>query len=722
MELTNILGRLKSDQEPPKPFLALELTDEVVAAAVWHVEDNVTQVVSLGIPMEWKNQGEKASDNLVEAVDATISSATEGLPLEPSEAVFGLPSSWTTSKGIDPAKLKLIKLVSSELELKPLGFVVLIDSLLRYLKMQEGTPSTSLLIHVTNDDVTVNHVTNGKIEGNQTVGRSDDISLDVEEAISRLKITGNLPSRIIVFDGLHDLEDIVQNLISYDWQARFKFLHLPKVESLPSDIVIKSIAVAGGAEVAKSIGFEITEPKPIHHSTEQAPVAPITTSPSPDSNFGFSESEPIKPPQAPSTPPPPTPSSPQPPPIKKSPLKLKLRLPPLPHFNYNLARIKPGGKLGIISATLVFAAISLVSAVWFIPHATVTIFVKPKVLDEKISITLSTTVSSINLEDSIVPAKLLSTSVSGTDKVNATGKKTIGDPASGEVTIYNRTELVKTFTKDTVLESNGITFTLDDDVTVASSSSGSNYELVPGKASVKITASSIGEEGNLGENTEFSVGSYSNSTYVARNESSLSGGNSSEINVVSQEDLETLLENLTNKLEEEARAELLSSSGEGSGIYLLEDSITLSDESYSAKVGEEASSLEGTIKVEIEGIHYLTTNVEELVTARIEDAIPSGYQRTNDLPTVELSSAKSEGDSEVLAEAKVSIYLLPELDQTSFQNTLKGLSSEDVKSVLSDVTGLDSARVIITPKFLPPAWKMMPRNPGNIIVSIESAN
>ena len=694
MELTNILGRLKSEQDAPQPFLALELTNELVAAAVWHVENDSTQIVTLGSTVEWNNSdSEKANDNLIQAVDSSISVAVDGLPTEPNQAIFGIPSNWTTSQGIKKNKLSMIKLISRELELKPLGFVVILDSLLKYLKMQEGTPTTSLLIQVTHDEATINHVVFGKIEGSHSVVRSQDIAQDVEEGISQLNISGNLPSRIIVFDGRTDLAEIVQNLVSYDWQSKFQFVHLPKVESLPSDIIIRSIAVAGGAEVAKSKGIQITEPKP-------SSILPTEPSETPTNRHADTPITPPKP---------------------KKP-KSSFRLPTFPRPKLRLPYFKPTSKLALIAIFLIFLASSALAASWFIPHAVVSISVEPKILEENLPLTLSTTADSIDLENSIVPATILSTTVSGTDSVNTTGTKTIGDAASGELTIYNRTDLVKKFAKGTSLEANDLTFTLDEDVSVASSSSGSDYVNVPGKATVKVTADAIGEDGNLSENTEFSVAEYSASTYIAKNESSLSGGNSSTISVVSSDDLNSLLSSISEKLAVKAQEDLLLSSTSGSGVFLLKDSFKVTDESYSADLGQEASVLEGTVEASINGIQYLTQDVEQLLSSRIQEALPPGYTRTLDPPSVELSSAEVETESEVIAEAKVKIRLLPQLNQDSIRATLRGLSTDLIKEALSGVVGMDTAHVVITPKFLPPRWKKMPRNPNNITIHITATN
>lgn len=256
MELNNLLEKIKNqEQQHPKRFLALELTEEILQTAVWEVKNAKTHLVSTG-SIESRSQKDKL-ESLLEKIDISLSHATEGLEKEPNEVIFGLPNQWVQKDSIKSDKKTLIKKICQELALKPLGFVVLTESLIRYLKIKEGTPLNAILAHITDTEITVSHVRQGRILSAHIVGRGTDICQDLEEGISCFKTTQAFPSRIIVFNGNQDMEEIIQNLTSYDWQNKFNFLHLPQVESLPRDTGISAVAVAGGSEVAKAIGFEI---------------------------------------------------------------------------------------------------------------------------------------------------------------------------------------------------------------------------------------------------------------------------------------------------------------------------------------------------------------------------------------------------------------------------------------------------------------------------------
>jgi len=727
MEISNLLGKIKGgEKEAPPSFLALEITDEIVQAAVWQVIDGHTEVLAIGIPVEW--DGDRGESNaLVSAADATISSAVEGISQELTEVVFGLNSSWLEQEGILPAKRQLLKALSHDLELKPLGFVVVTDSLLRYLKMQEGTPTTAILIQVMSDTLTVMLLRFGKIETTVNLGRSDDVVVDLEEALSRFPTGENLPSRIIVFNSMHNLDEVVQNLLSYDWKNKFQFLHVPKIESLPKDVLIRSVAVAGGSEVAKSIGFSIEEQPTVQ--LEAPSSSPLTSAdelgfmpvkklpPQPDlttpNNLPENQALPIT--EAVESPPP----SPSPPTHKP---KHPFRLPHLVLPKITLPKLSP--LLTILSLSFISLILLSIIAIWLIPKATVTITVEPKILDENTSLTLSSTATSLDSEKSLVPANFVTKTVKGEDSLSTTGTETVGDQATGEVTIYNRTTLTKTFSAGTIFTADSLKFTLNDDVTVASSSSTVDSELktisTPGKSDVKITASIIGEESNLPAGTEFTIANFSKETYLAKNTLSLSGGSSKTIQVVSQKDLDNLVSSLSTKLSAQAQQEIMSEIGDGKGVYLFQKDSQIISQTASSKVGDETDVINLSLELEAKGLSYSIADVEQLVASTLARAIPPAYARTSDPPTVELGDVISEGSDEVEAKAKIIVRLLPVLDIPFLRESLKGLPASEVEATLSNLVSFTSAEAEITPLWLPPRFKRMPRNPNNISITLQA--
>ncbi len=787
MAIGDFLDKLKpGERTEPEKFLALELTDDVVAAATWHVAEEKTEIVSLGTPVEWDSEKATTAD-LVQAVDATVSSAIEGLVTEPDKVIFGVPHGWTDAEGIVTAKRDMLRKVCRELDLKPLGFVVVTDSVLSYLKMQEGTPTTSILIQVTGGEIVTLLVRLGRIEATEVVGRSDDVVADVEEGISRFPDVDNLPSRIVVFNSMHNLDDVVQNLMGNDWNSKFKFLHIPKIEALAKDVVIRSIALAGGREVAKSIGFSVAEEKEtsrepgttilpvpkkeekIDKAAEQEedadipakkvaiphPVAESDVVPVEDmDSFGFTVGGPSLPapveaaeeispvaamdPEDEMTPDTAAPTEPndnlatdssqdiahphrsflQFPSFSRVALLVKkIRLP-----NLSLGSIPRLPFVGVGIAMLVVIA-TAGAAIWFLPKASVVVTATPKDLPQTAQITLSQSGSAVDPTTNTIPATVISQPESGSQTIETTGKKIVGTPAKGTVTVYNNSALAKTFAAGTVLSVGSLKYTFDSAVTVASASSSSSTPgvttITAGKASGSVTAATIGDASNQPAGTQFTIASFSKDTYFAQNDTVIGGGTSQEVQVVAKADMDSLVKALTDQLVGEAQSSLQSSTGNGVGIYVVPDSGKVDSQEFSAKVGDQAKELTGTLSVTLQAFRYSTTDAGKLVDSAIEKSIPEGYVRTTQPPTVSFSGATGSASSgEVVATAQISVKLLPKINTTALASSLRGKSAAAVEEILKTIPGFESAKVQITPLWLPPRFKLMPQNPQNITVSI----
>ena len=257
MKINGFFSKIaKKREEKKENFLALEINKETIKAAVWTVKSGEVKVLKLGSIEEWEEE-----KDFLSAADVTISSVSENITPEPQKVIFGLPEHWVKGEAIASEKKPLLAGLCQKLDLKPVGFVVSLEALITYLKDKQGTPPSAIFIRLSETEIVVSLITLGKVIASHHVGRSQDLALDIKEGLARFKSVDSFPARIILFDGLADFEEAKQQIISFDWQAKMPFLHFPKVESLNRDFVMEAIAVSGGSEVAKSLGFEIFSPK-----------------------------------------------------------------------------------------------------------------------------------------------------------------------------------------------------------------------------------------------------------------------------------------------------------------------------------------------------------------------------------------------------------------------------------------------------------------------------
>lgn len=756
MELKNIITKLNTNKETKKEtFLALEISYEAVKSAVWTVEEEKTVVLKTGSIEEWEEKNEDKS--LINAVDVSITNASEGIEPEPNKVIFGLPEGWVRGEKISESKKEILKELCSKLELQPLGFVVALEALVAYLKKKEGAPVSAIFINLSETQSAISLVRLGKIKGSQIVGRSDDLAADIREGLARFGHLDDLPTRMILFNGLVDFEEAKQQLISFDWQEQLPFLHFPKVETLEVSVLIKAVAIAGGAEVAKSLGFEIKEEdkkekeegkekeekeekeeeKEKEEKEEEEEIKVVATDLGFAQDKDITEVEPAK-------------KEKEKPSITAPFLKDKERIErlgkvgriekksfladipgKLVNFSAFFKKIpfrlpkfptKKGPFLIILSIVfLILFSLAGLAFYWYVPKATVTLYFEPKVLEEELEIIIDAQAEEVDKDRGIIPGSLKEIEVEGSKTTGTTGEKLVGDKAKGEVIVYNKTDLAKTFSKETILIGpDKLSFSLDEEVKVASKSAQETVEgeqVTYGKATVSITAVSIGAEANLSSGTQLSFKEYPSSLYSAKTENGLSGGSSRQIKAVAEEDQSSLLEDLTVELKTKAQQDLKIQISSTEEVLEREIDSEILNQKFSAQEDEEVDNLSLDLRIKFTFLAYQKEKFEELLKERFSDNIPSDFVFESKIYEIDIKDISFEDDKAEI-EAIVEANLLPQLDIEEIKKNLKGRYPEVTESYLESLANFSRADIKISPR-LPAKLRTLPRLIKNIKVEIK---
>jgi hypothetical protein len=235
---------------------------------------------------------------------------------------------------------------------------------------------------------------------------------------------------------------------------------------------------------------------------------------------------------------------------------------------------------------------------------------------------------------------------------------------------------------------------------------------------VGATALVIGSEANLAANTEFSIANYSQSDYVARNDEAFSGGTSREVQVVTQEDHDELLTQLTDKMESAAKDTL------GSEIpsekKLLTESVKseVAQETYSQEVDEESTQVSLSLKLKSSGLVYDEALMHRLIENLVKGQVPADYEYNSQDSLVEFSLKELMADGRAVFVAKVSVNLVSQLDIDEIKNNLVGKLPFIGKSYLESLPGVAGTQITISPK-LPAKILTFPRVVDNITVETE---
>lgn len=789
MELPNIFK--KQDEEKPETYWSLTIDKSWVEAGVWCVKKDEVIVLATGTSSTWQ---EGDLESLVSAADSSMSSAATQISKgeeEPEKVVFGLHQSWLIEGDIKSERLDLLKKISQELELKPAGFVVLNEALSFYLKSQEGVLLNALLVGLGEDSVDLTLVQGGKIIGSTEIGKSMSLAADTVEGLAKIPNLPQYPARIILYDHrVADLENARQELLDCDWEkSGITFLHTPRVDILSEDANIAAISLAGGAEIAQatrvrfeektelakgevvglikgeeiqdkmidnlntSVKDDVVHDKDLdsdenliekeivldNETIEQAPVeiekelevvspeelgftsnvlnVPID----PQSVFTKKEVDPIVEPFQNER--------------EKSNMISKLRN-SIDISKWFLFGSSLGGKkraMGIAGLVSIFVLIGLGLGYWFLPKAEVTLFVTPKRLEKTLEFSVSQDISEIDVEKKLIPGRIHEIKVSGEKTAQTTGVKTVGDKARGLVTIYRASKTSVILAAGTVLVGpNGLKFTLDEQVKVASGSGAAN----PSEQEGKVTAAMYGAEYNLAANTTFAVANYSEGDLQAENKAFFSGGSSREIAAVAEKDTANLESSLSDELLQKGIVELRNTLSQSD--TLVESSVLLQKEikNFNNKSGEEASTLKLKIEGKVAALVAPIEGVTQLVRASVEKDVPEGYTLKDDqidvkyknIPVTEqVKSSTKQSNSKEDAKttnykkylAEVSANLLPKLNPDNISNTIAGKYPDVAKTYLATLPGFTRAEIDFAVKF-PGKLLTLPRIPNNITVNIRA--
>jgi hypothetical protein len=723
MDLKDFFSKEKIKQDF---FWAIVLEPGLIQVAIWTIIEDKAQVVSISNPTSWIDDEE-----LINACDASLSSAVQNLPNnigEPSKTVFGVSSKWVENGEIKEEYIEKIKKICSELSLEPSGFVVLSEAIAHLIKSEEGSPLSAIVIATREENIEVSLFKLGNLIGTTTVARSVSIPDDVIEGLTRFGLNDSYPSRFLIYDGKEgELEEIKQNLLSYDWEKgeKIKFLHTPKIEIISPERKITATALAGASEISNINKIETVkkDSEEIPSNVENISVPNNTIKPE---DLGFVVGEDIEKEVIPK----------EDNLIEHVQAKEDVTLPiekknnifdktfkallSLKNVFNKIPKQKMkfgGGKKNLLYGGIIFIITLIVGFMlwWLLPKAIVTIYVSPKKLEDKIKLTLDTSGNSNNFSEGIISGQVLEVTKEGEKTIPTSGTKTIGEKAKGTVKIQNGTSNSIRFSAGTILLSSGdLQFTLDSSASV----SGAISPSLPGESNVDVTATSIGADYNLVKNEIFKVSNYPKSDVDAISLSNFSGGSSRQISAVSEEDQKNLLKDLKSELSESAKNDLKNKIGED--LYFIEDSLIATDSSrvFSNKVGDEALNLKLNLSINSKGVAVKENDFFDFINSSLKDQIPSGYVLRSDQINVRfdlLEVNKERYSFDVFVE----VNLLPQIKTDEIKEKIKGRGENVVEKYLETVPGFVRAEIKFDPK-LPGKLNTLPHLSKNINVDLAT--
>lgn len=735
----------------PSYFLVLVLRDEKTEAVIFEELEGIAKIVGIKEEHFSASIDEVSQDELLEKLDKAISSAESSLPenIQTQKTIFGIKESWADNDQIKREYLAKLKKVKEELGLIPIGFLVISQAISHLLQKEEGAPVSAVLVEINKKTITVTLIRAGKIIETKSSEIHESIPFTVDTTLKHFNIPEILPSRIIIFNGKKDLS---QEFITHTWSKSLPFLHLPQITNLPEGFDAK--AVLFGA--ATQMGFEVLakdipqEPQirerkehPLDEEgnpTGKKPIEEIETFKSIDASyFGFMKDVDIA-------------KIPIPieeesvekvetvmPNIAEEPTLFKSKpaknipniFPIFKHISMVILSILltalgkinfKRGKVVIVAPVILILIIVLIGSYFLFTKAVIEITIDPKIVQQDKNVLFSTT-SKTDPNKNIIHGEFVNVSENGTASTSTTGKKDIGTYAKGTLTIFNLSKTSKSLPNRTeISSSNGLIFVLDNAVNLASASSSidSNFNVTtkPSTINVNVTASSLGKESNLPSGTKFNVEKFDASDLIAKNDNPFSGGTKKEVTVISKNDSIKLEADLPRQLENKAKQNLIQRIGKDKVLLPIFISNSLSKESLSAKIGDEANQLSLTATVEFQGITY---SKEDLITFS-KFLLEKNVSKTQEIDysniKTNVKDIKNKNDEEIDANLNIKALLLPKIDKNNLVKNIRGKSFKNAENIIYKLSQIANVNIVLSPRL--PLWpKNLPSREKNILILIK---
>lgn len=354
-------------------------------------------------------------------------------------------------------------------------------------------------------------------------------------------------------------------------------------------------------------------------------------------------------------------------------------------------------KLFLAIAAGVLFIIFLIWAIWFAPHATVNIKANTTTEDVNAPIGLNAN-SPTNVDEKILKPSVQQVKKTFSTDFDATGKKDIGEKASGTVAISNcASKSAISIPAGTAVSSDGLNFLTASSVTVPGGSSPSDFGpcTVPGKKSVAVQAQNVGSEYNLSSGSDFTVAGQG-SGVSGTNSNSFSGGSKKTVTVVSDSDINS------------ARAKVIEQNGEA-GRKELEDKFddkqyVIIDKSYKSEAttttssppsGSEASKAKLTVEI----TYTLTALKKDDVNMLLNAVLNEKVEEEKNQKVFDNGIAKLEfvdfNDSGVTL--KTVGYIGPNVDEKVIKPQLVGKNYEEIRERIKSIEGVQEVETNFFP-------------------------
>ena len=379
-------------------------------------------------------------------------------------------------------------------------------------------------------------------------------------------------------------------------------------------------------------------------------------------------------------------------------------------------------KLLIGGGVFVVLLIGLYLANFVLPTAKIIIKTNDVSVNTSVNFTASTSTKTFDEKQGIIPAIEKQVQKTDAEKVTATGKKNVGEKATGTVSLKltGCAQDEVTIPSGTGVSNGGQTFITQTDISFNSVKIGNKCQNASFPSfttgTVKVVAQNPGDQYNISGGRTFTVSGFSN--VAGTDSSAMTGGTNREVTVVSDQDIETAKQKLNDKSKDAALTDLKKQFQDADLFSIVEtfgaDAPTVT---AAPAVGTEASDVTVTSIVIYKMLGVKRDQLKALVVNSAKSQIDSTKQSIqNDGLTkaiFRVTDKKSSGLQTLSVQSTVSTGA--EVNEDALKAEVAGKKKGEVQLIVGNRPGVKEVDVDYSPFWV---YKT-PKNPKKITFVFE---
>lgn len=635
-------------------YFCLYITDTFLSGFVLDIVDGKESIL-----VEKKRPLSAGFDKLLEDTDGLISDLEVQTHVSLEKTIFFLHSTL-----IDPATHDIkepykgyIKHISKELELEPMGYIDVQESIEDYMKSKSII--NCLIVELNKDEIGIFIYKGGAMVHSSYSSRTTDTAVDLQNGLVAVPGTQVIPSKMLIYGDI-DNTKVVSQIAQHTWDEKI-FVQHPTIEALKDTDLHRHLAHSFSKELGSQESEELAE------AEEQVEPAEHV-----GSSFGFMVGEDV------------SVTGEKPAVIPTQEPKTNTRdfssvfTPAMNSFTsfFKSSRKGNGSRNTVIIATSIVVVLAglFLTYEYFFHKVTLKVYVQSKDVEKEFELTLPVIEEGKSAEASLL--KYI-TVLDFKNEKTTTGSREVGEKAKGEVVIHNFDNSERTLERGTEITYQDLTFTLDSDVKVASSSGVTNEGTKQsGKATIDVTAEEIGDDYNISKGTQFKIDSLAESLFIAIANETFTGGSKKEVNTVSKQDMDAL--ELAVEKEAKAQSGKVLSAKISKDEVLISDlsKVSVADATYSKELGEEADKVGIEASSEIEYYTINKNNLVDKLKEELKSEETSDYSLEEKSITYVIEDVENEDEEATLTvNTKANLYKKIQPDSIKNKATLKPIAS-----------------------------------------------